>query len=165
MTTTTRGAPRGTRAPAGGPRTGAAAPARTRPSEKGKGAAPRTRTAGAPRRTAAQARAPRMPFVLLVLGLLAGALISLLALRTVLVEDSFTISRLQAENSELTHRQEGLAEEVTHGESTERIAREAEELGMEQGDAPVFLYTEEGRISGEGAEEGADAGAASGNGR
>ncbi|WP_026123128.1 FtsB/FtsL family cell division protein [Nocardiopsis chromatogenes] len=149
MTTTTRGAPRGGSAPSGGARTGrAAAPARTRPAERGQ--APRTGTARAPRRPAAPARAPRMPFVLLVLGLLAGALISLLALRTVLVEDSFTIARLQAENSELVNRQESLQEEVVYLESPERIAREAEDMGMEQGEAPEFLYTDEGRVSGEG---------------
>ncbi|MFC7741573.1 hypothetical protein ACFQXA_12265 [Nocardiopsis composta] len=89
-----------------------------------------------------------MPFVLLVLGLLAGALVSLLALRTVLLEDSFTISRLQTENTELGHRQEQLGEEVLRLESPERIAREAEDMGMEPGDAPRFLDTEDGRISG-----------------
>ncbi|MDA2814974.1 hypothetical protein O4J56_30295 [Nocardiopsis sp. RSe5-2] len=162
MTTTTRGATRGGSAPAGGARTGrAAAPTRTRPAERGQ--APRTTgTARAPRRPAAPARAPRMPFVLLVLGLLAGALISLLALRTVLVEDSFTIARLQAENSELINRQESLQEEVVHLESPERIAREAEGMGMEQGEAPGFLYTDEGRVSGEGGE---GSGGASGDGR
>ncbi|WP_393916074.1 hypothetical protein [Halostreptopolyspora alba] len=90
-----------------------------------------------------------MPFVLLVLGLLGGALVSVLALRTVLIEDAFAINQLQQENRKLTEREEELREEVVHLESSERIADEAEELGMEPGEAPRFLNVESGEITGE----------------
>ncbi|WP_017591188.1 hypothetical protein [Nocardiopsis potens] len=144
MTTETEGSSRG-----GGTRTGRRTAPRTRPA-----APPRTapRTARARRPAAPASRPPRMPFVLLVLGLLAGALISLLALRTVLLEDSFAISRLQSENTELGHEQERLEEEVVRLEAPERIAREAEEMGMEPGEAPEFLHMDEGRVSGGGGE-------------
>ncbi|MBB4930941.1 cell division protein FtsB [Lipingzhangella halophila] len=90
-----------------------------------------------------------MPFVLLVLGLLGGALVSLLALRTVLIEDAFAVSQLQEENRELAEREEALREDVVRMESSEAIAEEAENLGMEPGDEPLFLDVETGEISGE----------------
>ncbi|WP_067967385.1 hypothetical protein [Nocardiopsis trehalosi] len=124
----TKRAARRTR-PAG--RTRAAAPARARAGGRGTAAAP-----------------PRMPFVLLILGLLGGALISLLALRTILIEDAFAISTLQEENAELANQEEALREEVLHAESPDRIAEEAEALGMEQGDAPATLDLETGEFGG-----------------
>ncbi len=106
----------------------------------------------APRQSPGQrpVRAPRMPFVLLILGLLGGALVSLLALRTVLIEDAFTVSQLQQENQELSDREDELREDVVHLESSDEVAESAEELGMEPGDAPLFLNVETGEVSGEG---------------
>ncbi|MDT0301146.1 hypothetical protein [Streptomonospora wellingtoniae] len=136
--------------------------ARTRKAAKAPPArrtAPRTAPAPARRRSAAARpapRAPRMPFVLLVIGLLSGALISLLALRTVLVADAFTISELQTGNERLEHREEALREEVVRLESSERIAEEAEEMGMRPGEAPLFLDLDERRVTGDGG--GADSG-------
>ncbi|MBV2362489.1 hypothetical protein ACFPZ0_27010 [Streptomonospora nanhaiensis] len=121
-------------------------PARTRPAPARRGAAGSTAARPGP---AAAARAPRMPFVLLVLGLLSGALISLLALRTVLVADSFAISELQQTNEELAHQEEGLREEVLRLESSERIAEEAEELGMRPGEAPLFMDLDERTVTGD----------------
>ncbi|WP_046472552.1 hypothetical protein, partial [Allosalinactinospora lopnorensis] len=103
--------------------------------------------------------APRMPFVLLILGLLSGALISLLALRTMLIEDAFAISQLQQENRELAEREEALREEVIHLESPEEVAKAAEELGMEPGEAPLFLDLETGEITGDKGTDPGEAGA------
>jgi len=122
------------------PPTRRTAPARPAP------ARPKSATAGTARPAP---RAPRMPFVLLVLGLLAGALISLLALRTVLVADSFTISELQQSNEKLAHEEEGLREDVVRLEASERIADEAEEMGMQQGEAPLFLNLDERGVTGD----------------
>ncbi|MDA8369925.1 MAG: hypothetical protein M0026_08640 [Nocardiopsaceae bacterium] len=130
------------------PRTAADTPGRKRSSPK----RPEPRhAAGRPPAPAKQsaARAPRMPFVLLVLGLLSGALISLLALRSVLIEDAFTISTLQQENKELSNKEEALREEVLGLESPDRIAQEAEDLGMEPGEAPLFIDLETGEVIGE----------------
>ncbi|MUL40845.1 hypothetical protein FZ103_06550 [Streptomonospora sp. PA3] len=135
-------------------RTAAAAPARTpAPPRRPPAPARRTKKGAAPRPAP---RAPRMPFVLLVLGLLGGALISLLALRTVLVADSFTISELQQHNEQLAHQEEALREQVVRLESSERIAEEAEEMGMRPGEAPLFLHLEERRVTGD--DGGADSG-------
>ncbi|MFC7330254.1 septum formation initiator family protein [Marinactinospora rubrisoli] len=106
-----------------------------------------TRTSAA--RHDATASAPRMPFVLLILGLLGGALASLLVLRTVLTEDAFAISRLQQENRELTNQEEALREENLHAESPETIAERAEELGMEPGEAPLFVSLDSGETWGD----------------
>src|SRR5262249_36267119 len=60
-------------------------------------------------RTAA-ARTPRAPFVLLILALLGGALISLLLLNTVLAKDAFTLTELQQSNKQLVQQRQALLE-------------------------------------------------------
>src|SRR6476659_7736055 len=59
--------------------------------------APRhTRPVNTGRRT--RSRAPRMPFILLLVGLLGGALVSLLVISTTLAQGSFHTTKLQAQN-------------------------------------------------------------------
>uniref|UniRef100_UPI0025538AC0 hypothetical protein n=1 Tax=Nocardiopsis sp. ATB16-24 TaxID=3019555 RepID=UPI0025538AC0 len=119
----------------------------TRPAPPGRTAttppAARSRT-----RAGAQTRAPRIPFVLLILGLLGGALVSLLVLRSVVAEEAFAISNLQTENRELSYTEQQLRSTVAHLETSERIAREAEEMGMEPGEAPLFLDPDSGEVRG-----------------
>lgn len=95
-----------------------------------------------------RARAPRLPFVLLILALLGSAFVSMLVLHTILAQDAFVITELQRENRQLSQQEEALSEEVMDAESPEELARRAEELGMEPGDAPRFLDPETGEISG-----------------
>ncbi len=121
--------------------------ARSRP----RTAAPRPRTgrAPAPRRAARpRTSAPRLPFVLLILGLLGGAMVTLLMLHAVLAEDTFEIARLQQENRELSQQEQALREQVMRAESPEAIADAAEELGMRPGAEPQFLDLDSGRITG-----------------
>lgn len=133
---------------------------RRAPASGGKGTtkpAPPRRTATTPpapaartrARAGAQTRAPRIPFVLLILGLLGGALVSLLVLRSVVAEEAFAISNLQTENRELSYTEQQLRSTVAHLETSERIAREAEEMGMEQGEAPLFLDPDSGEVRGD----------------
>ncbi|WP_181874209.1 hypothetical protein [Marinitenerispora sediminis] len=141
---------------------------RTRPAAGQSGAtraAPPRAPRATPRRTPARPRsaartvppaprpdpgaAPRMPFVLLILGLLGGALASLLVLRTVLTEDAFAISQLQQENRELANQEEALRERTLHAESPEAVAEAAERLGMEPGEAPLFIELETGEVRGD----------------
>ncbi|RKS09853.1 hypothetical protein DFP74_5598 [Nocardiopsis sp. Huas11] len=124
---------------------------RTRPATKpapGRAAPARAAAAGAPRENGGTARAPRIPFVLLVLCLLGGALVGLLVLRSVVAEEAFAITSLQAQNRELSYEEQQLRESVAHLETSERIASEAEEMGMEPGEGPLFLDLDEGRVSG-----------------
>ncbi|QVQ53139.1 hypothetical protein J4H86_04940 [Spiractinospora alimapuensis] len=112
------------------------------------------RRTGRTRPDSRQARAPRLPFVLLILGLLGGAFVSMLVLHTILAQDAFVITELQRENRQLSQQEEALSEEVMEAESPEELARRAEELGMEPGDAPRFLDPETGEISGAPGESG-----------
>ncbi|MFJ9552783.1 hypothetical protein ACIRPH_03145 [Nocardiopsis sp. NPDC101807] len=126
------------------------AAARKGGSGKGGGAAPAP-SGRAPGRRAGAARArpaPRIPFVLLVLCLLGGALVALLVLRSVVAQEAFTIASLQAENRELAYEEQQRRNTVAGLEASERIAEEAEAMGMEQGQAPRFLDPENGEITG-----------------
>ncbi|WP_026129522.1 hypothetical protein [Nocardiopsis prasina] len=134
-----------------------------------KGRATTTRRTGATRRPPAPKRparpaattrtggtgpAPKIPFVLLILCLLGGALVSLLVLRSVVAQEAYTITSLQSENREMSYVEQQLEKSVAHMETSERIAREAEEMGMEQGDAPLFLDLDSGEITGSGTDTG-----------
>ncbi|WP_433697832.1 hypothetical protein [Nocardiopsis sp. CA-288880] len=125
-------------------------PARKGGSGKGGGAAPASPARASGRKAgAARARpAPRIPFVLLVLCLLGGALVALLVLRSVVAQEAFTISSLQAENRELAYEEQQRRNEVAQLEASERISEEAEAMGMRQGEAPRFLDPENGEITG-----------------
>ncbi|PRX98481.1 hypothetical protein [Allonocardiopsis opalescens] len=127
-------------APARGP---ARAPARPKaaPARRGTAARPAPRQ---PQRTP-----PRVPFVLLVLGLMAGALVSLLMLRAVLAQDAFTLSQLRTDNRELQLYEERLRQEVVYAESPDALADRAAELGMEPGEEPLFVNLDTGRVEGE----------------
>ncbi|MFL1376921.1 MULTISPECIES: hypothetical protein [unclassified Nocardiopsis] len=132
----------------------------TRRADKRKAPAPRRTAArpaappAAPARgpaaaaAAARSRAPRIPFVLLILCLLGGALVSLLLLRGVIAQEAFVISNLQTQNRELSYEEQGLRGSVAHLETSERIAEEAEGMGMVQGDAPLFLDPDSGEVTG-----------------
>ncbi len=143
--TDTRRAPaRGGEAPAG--KTAPAQPKRatTPPAKPAPAPAGRTRSGGG-----AQGRAPRIPFVLLILFLLGATLVSLLVLRSVVAEEAFAISSLKEENRELSYEEQQRRRTVAELESSERISDEAEAMGMEQGgEPPLFLDPETGEISG-----------------
>ncbi|QUX27782.1 hypothetical protein KGD83_21180 [Nocardiopsis akebiae] len=139
--TDTRRTPvRGGKAPAG-----KTAPARPKPAPKPAAApAKRARSGGG-----AQGRAPRIPFVLLILFLLGATLVSLLVLRSVVAEEAFAIANLKEENRELSYEEQQRRSTVADLESSERISDEAEAMGMEQGgEPPLFLDPETGEISG-----------------
>ncbi|GAA4226627.1 hypothetical protein GCM10023075_27600 [Streptosporangium album] len=63
---------------------------------------------GAAAPAARRGRTPRAPFVLLVVGLLCGGLISLLLLNTVLNQDSFKADELTRANDKLRQQKEEL---------------------------------------------------------
>ncbi|GHD15255.1 hypothetical protein GCM10007147_02280 [Nocardiopsis kunsanensis] len=97
---------------------------------------------------ASPTRAPRIPFVLLVLCLMVSALVSLLVLRSVVAQEAYAITSLQSQNRGLSYQEQELQDEVAHLEDSDRIAEEAEEMGMEQGEAPLFLDPDEGEVVG-----------------
>lgn len=87
-------------------------------------------------------QAARMPFVLLVVALLAGGLISLLLLNSALNQGSFQLSRLKKETTALTDEQQALQRDVDAYSAPDALQRRARELGLVPGGSPVFLGPE-----------------------
>jgi hypothetical protein len=115
---------------------------------------PRVRKPVAPRKPppkAAPARRsatpPRAPFVLLVVGLLGGALVSLLLLNTVLAQDAFTLSELQRGNQQLSERKQALQEDINRENSPSVLHSKARSLRMVDGQRPAFIDPRTGRIT------------------
>jgi len=73
---------------------------------------------------------PRMPFVLLVLGLLGGGLVCLLVVNTTLGTASFRLSQLQSENAKLSVQDRTLQGSIQNEQAPDEIAKRAYQLGM-----------------------------------
>lgn len=88
---------------------------------------------------AGPSKAARTPFVLLVVLLLGGGLITLLVLNSALNEGSFRLSELKKRTTDLTDEQQALQHDVDSSAEPDALARRARELGMVPGGSPVFL--------------------------
>lgn len=97
---------------------------------------------------ARRSSAPRAPFVTMVVLLLAGGLLGLLALNTVLAQDAFTRHTLVKENKALADREQTLEREVETLRTPRNLAERARELGMVQGSTPAFLRLADGVVLG-----------------
>ena len=120
------------------------APPRTAP-----GSAPATGAAPAARRVAslvAPGATNRMPFLILLCGLLGGALVSALVITTTLAEGSFEINRLQTSDTALARQQQQLQEEVATARSAPVIEQRAYELGMRPLGELTFLNLKTGKV-------------------
>jgi cell division protein FtsB len=84
--------------------------------------------------------AARMPFVLLVVLILGSGLITLLLLNSALNQDSFKLSKLKRETTELTDEQQALQQEVDGYSAPDALEQRARELGLVPGGSPVFLF-------------------------
>jgi hypothetical protein len=127
-------APRHTR-PFTGPGTTPAKPAR-----------PATRPAPRPAIGRMRPRRPRAPFILLLVGLLGGALISLLVISTTLAQGSYRITNLQEQNANLAKQEQLLTQQVAQASSPAQIAQEAEALGMRPDQDLQFINLKTGKI-------------------
>ena len=109
---------------------------------------PETRLVTAPRHTRPRSRshAPRMPFILLLVGLLGGALVSLLVISTTLAQGSFRITSLQAQNAELARQAQTLTNQVAEAGSPAVIASKARSLGMRPNPHLGFVDLKSGKI-------------------
>jgi hypothetical protein len=93
-------------------------------------------------------RAPRAPFVLLLLTLLIGGLVTLLLLNTALAQGAFVVHDLESRSAQLADREQALQQEVAIEASPARLAKRARQLGMVPNENPVFLRTSDGRVIG-----------------
>jgi len=91
-------------------------------------------------------RSPRTPFILLLIGLLGGALVSLLVISTTLAQGAFQITSLQQQNANLTRQEQTLNNAVAQAANPAVIAQEAEQFGMRQDPNLSFIDTKTGKI-------------------
>ncbi|WP_405692166.1 septum formation initiator family protein [Streptomyces sp. NBC_00057] len=99
--------------------------------------------------------AARTPFVLLVVLLLGGGLITLLVLNSALNEGSFRLSELKKRTTELTDEQQALQRDVDRYSEPDALERRARKLGMVPGGSPAFLDPD-GKVRGVAAEASAE---------
>ena len=125
-----------------------AAPRHTRPQPRPgvAGPGPRPGTRPVPRTTRPRARSSRTPFILLLVGLLGGALVSLLVISTTLAQGAFRITSLQEQNANLAREQQTLTNEVAQAANPAVIASKAEQLGMRPNPHLGFIDQKTGKI-------------------
>jgi hypothetical protein len=116
------------------------APRHTRPLA-GTGTKPVTRPAARTR-----PRHPRAPFILLLVGLLGGALVCLLVISTTLAEGSYRITNLRQQNANLAKQEQLLTQQVAQASSPANIAQEAADLGMRPNPALQFINLKTGKV-------------------
>ena len=92
----------------------------------------------------------RLPFVLLLCGLLGGALISALVISTTLAEGSFEISKLQNSTIAQTKQLQSLQLQVAQAQSAAQIANRATELGMRPVGELRFVDLKTGKLTTDG---------------
>jgi Na+-transporting NADH:ubiquinone oxidoreductase subunit NqrC len=88
-----------------------------------------------------------MPFVLLLCGLLGGALVSALVISTTLAQGSFQITGLQQSTNALAKQRQTLQEQVAQAQSAQVIENRALKLGMRVQGELRFLDLKTGKTS------------------
>ncbi len=91
-------------------------------------------------------RSPRMPFILLLVGLLGGALVCLLVISTTLAQGAFRVTNLQEQNANLARQEQTLTNEVAQAGNPAVIAAEAKQLGMGPNPRLGFIDLRTGKI-------------------
>ncbi len=91
-----------------------------------------------------------MPFVLLLCGLLGGALVSALVISTTLAEGSFQINKLQDSTSALARQRQTLEEQVAQAQSAPVIEQRASQLGMRRPGELLFVDLKTGKTTNDG---------------
>lgn len=112
---------------------------------------PRLRIVRAP----AQARS-RLPFLLLCVAILGGAMLGALALNTSMATTAYTIRERQVELAQLTETEQVLAGQVEAMSSPTQLAEAASRLGMVPAEGLSYIRLEDGTITGPAADLVAD---------
>ena len=105
-----------------------------------------TREEGGPKAPGGEWGKQRVPFFLLLCGLLGGALVCALVISTTLAEGSFQITRLQQANASLAKQRQLLQEQVAAAQSAQVIQARARQLGMLPAGELRFLNLKTGKI-------------------
>lgn len=104
--------------------------------------------AGAPKAPPEPVTAPRAPFVLLVLVLVAAGIVGLLVLNTKINENSFRLEGLRDRQAVLDIREQQLGSELAGRQSPGNLEAAAKRLGLVRADTPAFLRLPDGRVLG-----------------
>lgn len=91
----------------------------------------------------------KVPFVVLVLLVLGAGLVGLLVLNTALQQGAFHLASLQGQQSMLATKQEDLRLRVAALRDPQRLAREAQRMGMVPNTNPTFLDLKNGSVLGD----------------
>jgi cell division protein FtsL len=83
---------------------------------------------------------------LLLVGLLCGALVSLLFISTTLAEGSYRITSLQQQNANLAKQEQLLTQQVAQASSPAQIAAEAQSYGMRPDPQLQFINLKTGKV-------------------
>jgi hypothetical protein len=154
-----RPAPAARPAPASRPPTAQRPGVRQRPGTRPApdvGGIPNVRTApppGASRGGSAAVAPPgthRLPFMLLLCGLLGGALVSALVISTTLAAGSFEISKLQNSTIVQARQLQSLQEQVAQAQSATQIETRATQLGMRPLGELRFIDLKTGKLTTDG---------------
>jgi cell division protein FtsL len=94
-------------------------------------------------------KAPRVPFVVLVVTILVAGLVGLLVLNTTLQRGAYQVGDLRRTSAALDQREQRLEVEVAQLEQPQHLLAEAQRLGMVWTDSPAFLALPTGRIMGD----------------
>lgn len=93
-------------------------------------------------------RAPRVPFVTLVSLVLVGGIVGLLLFNTSMQQASFSAANLEDQADSLAAREQTLRMELDDLRNPQRVATEAQQMGMVIPAAPAFLDLRTGKTSG-----------------
>lgn len=118
---------------------------RTRVSRIAQEAVDKARLSVVPR---VRSRAPRVPFVTLVSLLLVAGIVGLLLFNTSMQQASFAASSLEDQADTLAAREQTLRMELDELRNPQRVALEAQQMGMVIPAAPVFLDLRSGTTNG-----------------
>ena len=91
----------------------------------------------------------RVPFILVCMTILVGALVSVLVLNTTMAGGSYEQRELQSQLSELAQREQALLAQLDQEASPEVLAARAEALGMVQDSTPAFVRLADAKVIGD----------------
>ena len=90
-----------------------------------------------------------MPFVVLVIALLAAGLVGLLLLNTNMERGAYQVTSLRTESAALAAQQQTLQLQVAALQDPQRVAEKAQRLGLVQNPSPAFISLATGKILGD----------------
>ncbi len=106
----------------------------------------RARLTVVPRR---RVRAARVPFVTLVSMVLLGGVVGLLLFNTSMQQASFAATALETQVNSLSAREQTLGMELDVLRNPQRVARQAQRMGMVAAGSPAFLRLGDGKVLGQ----------------